>query len=86
MWFRNKSAFPLLPVSPVDFDLLGFRFQGSYYFDKMLPFVSKKCALFDKFASFLHWLTQKYMYSQNNSLKSICSDIGVHISYVLNLT
>lgn len=28
-----KSAFPLLSVSPGDFDLLGFRFQGKYYFD-----------------------------------------------------
>ncbi|XP_061196001.1 uncharacterized protein LOC133204278 [Saccostrea echinata] len=60
-----KSAFRLLSVSPSDFGLLGFRFQDKYYFDKMLPFGSSiNCALFDKFASFLHWLTQKY--SQND--------------------
>lgn len=60
-----RSAFRLLPVSRGDFDLLGFRFQGKYYFDKMLPFGSSvSCVLFDKFASFLHWLTQRY--SQNN--------------------
>lgn len=54
-----------LNVSPGDFDLLGFRFQGKYYFEKILPFGSSiSCAFFDKFATFLHWLTQKY--SHNN--------------------
>ncbi len=30
-----KSAFRLIPVSPQDFDQLGFYFNGNYYFDKM---------------------------------------------------
>lgn len=54
-----KSAFRLLPVAISDFDLLGFQFQGSFYFDKMLPFgASISCALWEKFATALHWLTQ----------------------------
>ena len=59
-----KSAFRLLPISPKDFDLLGFKVQVRspggpmtyYFYDKMLPFGSSiSCALWEKFASFLHW-------------------------------
>jgi hypothetical protein len=56
-----KSAFRLLPVSPGDFDLLGFQFQDMFYYDKMVPFGCKiSCALWDRFANFLHWLTEKH--------------------------
>lgn len=56
-----KSAFRLLPISPADFDLLGFKFQGHFYFDKMVPFGSSiSCALWEKFATFLHWLIQRH--------------------------
>lgn len=62
-----KSAFRLLPVSPGDFDRLGFSFQGKFYFDKMLPFGSSiSCALSDKFSSFLNWLTHKYSHNNFN--------------------
>ncbi|VDI44723.1 Hypothetical predicted protein [Mytilus galloprovincialis] len=51
-----RSAFRLLPISPIDFDLLGFKINQEFYFDKSLPFgASISCALFNKFASFLHW-------------------------------
>ena len=55
-----KSAFRLIPIAASDFDdLLGFKFENHYYFDKMLPFGSSiNCALWEKFASFLHWLTE----------------------------
>ena len=32
-----KSAFHLLPVSPGDYELLGFTFANHFYFDKCLP-------------------------------------------------
>ena len=49
-----KSAFRLLPVSPSDFDQLGFKFDGKYYFDKCMPFgCSISCSTFEKFATFL---------------------------------
>lgn len=55
-----KSAFRLLPIYPGDFDLLGIKHNGKYYYDKCLPFGSKlSCALFNKFSSFLHWLLAK---------------------------
>lgn len=56
-----KSAFRLLPIAPGDFDLLGFQLEGYFYFDKMVPFGSSiSCALWEKFAHFLHWLTQQH--------------------------
>jgi len=49
-----KSAFRLLPVSPSDFNQLGFSFNGQFYFDKCLPFgCSISCATFEKFANIL---------------------------------
>jgi len=52
-----KSAFRLLPIHPSDFELLGFKLEGCYYFDKCLPFgCAISCALFEKFSTFLEWL------------------------------
>ena len=52
-----KSAFRLLPVSKTDFQLLGFSFEGFYYFDKALPFgCSISCATFEMFANFIQWV------------------------------
>ena len=53
-----KSAFRLLPISPEDFWLLGVKDgEGLIYIDKFLPLGCKSsCALFEKFATFLHWL------------------------------
>jgi hypothetical protein len=50
-----SQAFRLLVVHPVDFDLLGIFFHGKYYINKYLPEgCSIACALFVKFATFLH--------------------------------
>ena len=62
-----KSAFRLLPIYPGDFDLLGIKFDGKYYFDKCMSFGSKlSCALFNKFSTFLHWLVNKKSNNQNS--------------------
>lgn len=55
-----KSAFRLLRIHPGDCDLLGFRIEKKYYIDKCLPMgwaVSSN--IFEKFATFLHWLVEK---------------------------
>jgi len=50
-----NQAFRLLVVHPADFHLLGIFFDGKYYFNKCLPEgCSIACALFEKFATFLH--------------------------------
>jgi len=55
-----KSAFRLLPISPVDYELLGLKDEeGFIYVDKFLPMGCKiSCALFEKFATFLDWLVK----------------------------
>lgn len=51
-----KSAFRLLPVSPLDFDQLGFKFDGKFYFDKAMPFgCSIACRTFEAFSTFLEF-------------------------------
>ena len=54
-----KTAYRLIPVAISDFKLLGFKFHGKYYFDKMLPFgESISCATREKCATALHWIIQ----------------------------
>jgi hypothetical protein len=55
-----KRAFRLLRIWPGDFDLLGMKFEGQYYFDKCLPMgCSMSCALFEKFSTFIEWYVQR---------------------------
>ena len=54
-----KSAFRLLPVNPLDFDLLGFKFDG-YWIDRSLPFACPiSCRLFEMFSCFLEFYIKK---------------------------
>ena len=54
-----KSAFRLLKVTPSDFDKLGFRFEGKYYFDRCLPMgASISCSIFENFSTALHCFTE----------------------------
>lgn len=53
---ESKSAFRLLPIHLLDFNLLVFTFEGAFYYDKALPvgcFVS--CSAFEHFGTFLEW-------------------------------
>ena len=51
-----KSAFRLLPVSVMDFDQLGFMFDGKFYFDKAMPFgCSIACKTFELYSTFLEF-------------------------------
>nr|XP_033795814.1 uncharacterized protein LOC117358235 [Geotrypetes seraphini] len=52
-----ESAFRLLPVHPQSYPLLGFRFDGAYFYDRCLPMgCSISCSYFEMFSSFLHWV------------------------------
>ena len=60
-----KSAFRLLPVSPTDYELLGFRFDGKYYYDKCLPMgCSISCSLFETFITFLEFKVRQVTQSE----------------------
>ena len=51
-----KSAYRIIPIKPSDFELLGFTFEGYFYFDKALPFgASISCITFERFARFLEF-------------------------------
>ena len=51
-----KSAFRLLPVSVLDFDQLGFKFDGKFYFDKAMPFgCSIACQCWELYSTFLEF-------------------------------
>ncbi|XP_071078479.1 uncharacterized protein [Haliotis cracherodii] len=60
--FDIQSAFRIIPVHPSDFELLGIRFEGEFYFDKSLPFgCSISCAIFETFSTFLQWCMQSHL-------------------------
>lgn len=61
-----QSAFRLLPVSPSDFELLGMKHNGMYYFDMCLPFgAAISCSTFETFSTFLEWCIKEKSKSKN---------------------
>ena len=61
-----KSAFHLLPVHPDDFDLLGFNFKGSFYYDKCMPTCcSISCVTFERFSTFLEYCAHQVAATDN---------------------
>ena len=52
-----KSAFRIIPIHPIDYSLLGMKWQDMYYFDRCLPMgCSSSCAIFEAFSTALEWL------------------------------
>ena len=56
------SAFRLIPIHPLDHELLGFTFLNKYYFDACLPMgASSSCAIFEKFSTAIHWIAATHL-------------------------
>ena len=54
-----SSAFRILPVCKYDYRLLGFHWDGNFYFETVLPMgASPSCALFEQFSTSLQWILQ----------------------------
>ena len=52
-----KSAFRNIPVHPSDWELLGMKWNGLYYFDTVLPFGLRSAPfLFDQFSCMIEWI------------------------------
>ena len=52
-----RSAFRILCVSPQDYELLGFKWENKYYFDRCLPVGCRtSCKIFEEFSSALEWI------------------------------
>lgn len=54
-----ESAFRIIPIHPLDYQLLGFHFKGLFYYDRCLPMgASSSCSIFNCFSSALKWIAQ----------------------------
>jgi hypothetical protein len=52
-----QEAFRIIPICPQDRHLLGFMYEGNFYFDKCLPMGCRtSCAIFESFSKALHWI------------------------------
>ena len=57
-----EAAYKQVPVRPQDWHLLGFEWQGSYYYERVLPFgLKSSCRLWELFACALHWLIANWL-------------------------
>lgn len=51
-----QDAFRIVPINPEDYKLLGFSWQGLYYYDKCLPMgASSSCQIFESLSKGLQW-------------------------------
>ncbi|XP_056016820.1 uncharacterized protein LOC125676591 [Ostrea edulis] len=68
-----ENAYKQIPIHPGDFELLGFRISGSFFYDKTLPFgLSYTCQLFEKFSSALQWILEnKFQQMTFSTMKTI---------------
>ena len=54
-----KDAFRIIPINSADHRLLGFQWEGKYYYDRCLPMgCSVSCQLFESLATAVHWILQ----------------------------
>ena len=57
-----QSAFRIIPISPKDYHLLGFKWNNHCYFDRCLPMgASSSCAIFEKFSTAIEWIVKNYI-------------------------
>ena len=55
-----ESAFRIIPISPLDYHLLGFMVDGQYFYGRCLPMgCSVSCKLFEGFSCAIQWILQK---------------------------
>ncbi|KAK3092911.1 hypothetical protein FSP39_008779 [Pinctada imbricata] len=51
-----KDAFRIMPVSPSDYNLLGFSWDDQYYYERCLPMgASSSCHIFEELSKALQW-------------------------------
>lgn len=54
-----EDAFRIIPIHPADYYLLGFTWEGQYYYDKCLPMgASSSCQIFESLSSALQWVME----------------------------
>ena len=57
-----EAAYKQVPVDPKDWHLLGFMFEGKFYYERVLPFgLRSSCRLWDMFAAALHFFCENLL-------------------------
>lgn len=52
-----EDAFRLIPIHASEYPLLGFKWNGQFYYDAALPMgTSESCQLFESFSTSLQWI------------------------------
>ena len=52
-----EAAYRIIPIHPDSVHLLGFTWNGMYYYDRCLPFgLSVSCRIFEAFSHAIHWI------------------------------
>ena len=60
------SAFRLIPIHPLDHELLGFTFLDKYYFYTCLSMGAfSSCAIFEKLRTAIHWIAFTHLKVQH---------------------
>ena len=55
-----KDAFRIIPIHPSDYKLLGFSWDGKFYYDRCLPMgCSISCQIFESFSCAIQWILTK---------------------------
>ena len=56
-----ESAYRIIPIHPDSVHLLGFTWEGQYYYDRCLPFgLSASCRIFESFSTAIHWILKHH--------------------------
>ena len=55
-----EGAYKVIPVRPEDWPLLGFKWNGAYFYERVLPFgLKSSCRIWDWFAAALHYFFEQ---------------------------
>lgn len=55
-----ENAFRIIPLSPADYELMGFVINNQYFYDRTLPQgLSHSCFLFEIFSTSLQWIAEQ---------------------------
>ena len=55
-----KNAFPIIPINPADYHLLGIKWRELYYYDPAMPMgCSSSCLTFEAFSTAVEWIAQE---------------------------
>ena len=86
-----KHAYRLIPVRPDQWPLLGYCWEGEYYYDMVLPFgLRSSASIFNKFADLVRWIIINKYNSENvvnysDDYLLVCSKILITAHQQLNV-